>query len=223
MNAAKLSAVWAVLVTAVVLMLVLERQRNRTLQEQNMALRGQPSETFNKSGQADAVGDGSGESTSSAPPERALSLGKEVERLRRENVELGQLLVRQAAAKSNSLSAAAFEPSSTWSDVGNASPEAAASTFAWAITAGDERRLLDVGIFSEQNSNEASGARIVEVLRPLFSQVEASRLVFSDNTSPGEVTFWFQSRLRGGKTLVSPMVVKQVGDGWKVTMVSDAP
>jgi len=54
------------------------------------------------------------------------------------------------------------------------------------------------------------------MFQPLISEIEASRLVFTENTTPDEVTLWFQNHFNDGHTLFSPLTLKHVGDQWKV-------
>ncbi len=136
--------------------------------------------------------------------------------LRRQNQELAKLLVEREPP------AADFEPSSSWADSGSGTPEAAAATFAWAIKAGNKDRLAQVLMWEADPSNTNLTALVEDLsggLRPLMSEVEASRLVFKDNPAPDEVTFWFQSRFKDGQTLVSPLKLKRSGDQWKVEVV----
>jgi hypothetical protein len=56
-------------------------------------------------------------------------------------------------------------------------------------------------------------------LQPLFSQIESSRLVFTENTTPDEVTLWFQSQFNDGHTLFSPVTLKRAGGQWKVVVI----
>lgn len=60
---------------------------------------------------------------------------------------------------------------------------------------------------------------VSKLFLPLMSEIESSRLVFTENPAPDEVTFWYQSRFKDGHTMVSPISVKQIGGQWKVKLI----
>jgi hypothetical protein len=116
-----------------------------------------------------------------------------------------------------------FEPSSSWADSGNATPEAAAGTFAWAIKTGNKEKLAEITIIESGPANANQAALVEEIskgLQPLMSEIEGSRLIFTDNAVPDEVTCWFQSQFKDGHTMVSPLTLKHVGNTWKVKLIS---
>jgi hypothetical protein len=114
-----------------------------------------------------------------------------------------------------------FEPSTAWADAGNATPEAAAETFSWAIRTGNKDKLTDVVMF-ESDPADTNSAAVVEAmakaLEPLMSEIEKSKLILTENPAPDEVTFWFQSQFKDGHTMVSPLTLKHVGGNWKVKL-----
>jgi RNA polymerase sigma factor (sigma-70 family) len=146
-----------------------------------------------------------------------MRLRGQVGLLRQQNQGLAKLLAdRQAGTP-----AAEFEPSSSWTDSGNATPDAAANTFAWAIRAGDKEKLAQV--LSDPGQLGTNATAFVEDvskgLQPLMAGIEASRLILTDNSAPDQVTFWYQSRFKDGLTLVSPLTLQLVGSSWKVRLL----
>jgi hypothetical protein len=105
--------------------------------------------------------------------------------------------------------------------VGNATPESAVETFSWAIKTGNVDKLAEVLIQPENAAGSAAGsaAEVVKGLEPFLAQIEASRLLVADSPTPDETTYWFQNRLKGGETIISPLTLNRVGNQWKVKLV----
>lgn len=146
-----------------------------------------------------------------------LRLRGDVGLLRRENEALGKLLAQQQKTSGE------FTPSAAWTDAGNATPEAAATTFAWAIKEGNKEKLAEVLMFMQDQTNATSAGFVADIAKgflPLMSEIESSRLVFTENPAPDEMTFWYQSRFKDGHTMMSPLTVKQIGGQWKVKMIA---
>jgi RNA polymerase sigma factor (sigma-70 family) len=154
----------------------------------------------------------------SQPSHELLRLRGEVGLLRQQNQGLAQLL----AQRQQTTSAADFQPSSSWTDSGNATPEAAADTFAWAIKTGRTDKLADVLVFEtdQTNTNRLPTAEIVSKdFQSLMSEIDASRLLLTDDSVPDQVTFWYQSRFKDGHTLVSPLTLQRVDSSWRVKLI----
>jgi len=153
------------------------------------------------------------------PSSELLRLRGEVGMLRQQNQELAKRLVDQQQPT------ASFEPSSAWADAGNATPEAAVGTFAWAIKVGNKDKLAEVVVFEPEQANTNLVALVEETskgFQVLLSGIEASRLVFKDNPAPDEVTLWFQDRFADGHTSLGPLTVKRFGEHWRVKFVVGA-
>lgn len=153
---------------------------------------------------------------SDAPSLELLRLRGEVGLLRNQNQEIAKLLQSRQQTQQE------FEPSASWADSGNSTPEAAAGTFAWAIKSGNQSRLADVLALENDPGNTnatPSATDIFQVLQPLISEIDSSRVIATDTSVPDEVTYWFQNRFKDGNSLVSPLTVKRVGNAWKVKMI----
>jgi len=147
-----------------------------------------------------------------------LRLRSAVSLLRQQNQGLAQLL----SDKQQATSGADFQPSSAWTDSGNATPEAAAGTFAWAIKTGNADKLAEVLVFEagQANTNQAPTVEdVAKDFQSLMSEIDASRLVLTDRSAPDQVTFWYQSRFKDGHTLVSPLTLQHVGNSWRVKLI----
>jgi hypothetical protein len=154
------------------------------------------------------------------PAKELLQLRGEVGVLRRQNQELARMLLGKEESPSTTGEDKGFEPSASWADAGNATAESAAETFCWAILTGNSARLAEVLIQPEDSNKDATVfvSEVSQVLEPLLSQIEASRFLVADTVAPDEKTYWFQNRLKGGETLISPLTLKRVGDQWKVKL-----
>ena len=155
---------------------------------------------------------------SGEPSRELLRLRNAVTLLRQQNQGLAQLL----SEKQQGASAADFQPSSSWADSGNLTPEAAADTFAWAIKHGNKDRLAEVLVFETDpaNTNPVPGIEdVAKDFQSLMSEIDSSRLLLTDKSAPDQVTFWYQSKFKDGHTMVSPLTLQQVGTGWKVKLV----
>jgi hypothetical protein len=150
-----------------------------------------------------------------------LRLRGEIGVLRQQNQELARLLSGRQPATSSSGQASEFEPSAAWADVGNATPESAAETFSWAIKTGNVDKLAEVLAQPENPAGNAAAslAEVAQGLKPFLAQIEASRLLVADSPTPDETTYWFQNRLTGGETIISPLTLNRVGNRWKVKLV----
>ena len=151
-----------------------------------------------------------------APSRELLRLHGEIGVLRQQNHELSRLLAQRAVPAE----AEGVQPSTAWADSGTATPEAAANTFAWAAMTGNTNRLADVLIVPEEvgiNIDEFMGAMSL-ILHPAIAKIKGSRLVFTETSTHGEVTYLFQNQLADGNTEMSPLTVKQVDGNWKVKL-----
>ncbi|HWI56434.1 MAG TPA: hypothetical protein VNZ22_04360, partial [Bacillota bacterium] len=154
---------------------------------------------------------------SSEPSQELLRLRGEVGLLRRQNQALAKLLSERQQATS----ATDFVPSSSWTDSGNATPEAAVNTFAWAMKTGNKDKLAEVLVGADPAATNAVALidEVAKGLQPLMSAIDASRLLVTDTNTPDQVTLWFQSRFKDGQTLVSPLTLQRAGSTWKVRLV----
>jgi hypothetical protein len=124
------------------------------------------------------------------------------------------------AQKTASNSAERFEPNTSWVDSGTATPEAAASTFAWAVKTGNTNRLAELLVVpGEAGTNTEELIRAMSlILYPAVAKIKASRLISTDTSADGEVTCLFQNQLAGANTEMSPLTLKQVDSNWKVKL-----
>ena len=154
------------------------------------------------------------------PSKELLRLRGEVGVLRQQNQGLARMLLSKQEATSAPGEDRGFEPSAAWADAGNATPESAAQTFCWAIKAGNVNRLAEVLMQPDHTDKDPSTlvSELSTGLEPLLSQIEASRFLAADNTAADETTLWFQNRLKGGETLISPLALKRVDNEWKVKL-----
>lgn len=152
------------------------------------------------------------------PSRELLRLRGQVGLLRQQSQGLAKLL----SDRQQTASAADFEPSSSWADSGNATPQAAATTFAWAVKTGNRDKLAEVLVFetSQSDTNRAPAVYdLTKDFQPFMSEIDASRLILTDDDTADQVTFWYQSRFKDGHTLVSPLTLQRVGSSWKVRLV----
>ncbi len=198
--------------------LVIQHNHQVTLREENQALRQQVEQLAqltaeNKRLSNLVVRSSPARPLPVEPSSELLKLRGEVGMLRQQNQELAKRLVDQQQPM------ASFEPSSAWADAGNATPEAAVGTFAWAVKVGNKDKLAEVVIFEPEQANTNLVALVEELCKGfqvLLSGIEATRLVFKDNSAPDEVTLWFQDRFADGHTSLGPLTVKRFGEHWKV-------
>ncbi len=202
--------------------LLIQHQARVRLREENESLHQQVAQLAQLTAENERLssllaGANQPKSSPSEPSRELLRLRGEVSLLRRQNQELAKRLMDTQRTPSPT----DFEPNASWADAGNATPEAAADTFAWAIKTGNKDRLAEVVMRPDQAETSPSAFvdQVSEGLQPLMSEIEGSRLVFTDNTAPDEVTFWYQSRLKDGNTLMSPLTVQRVGGAWRVKLV----
>jgi RNA polymerase sigma factor (sigma-70 family) len=208
----------ALVVAGATTALVVQHQTQTKLREENQSLRQHSMQLETTNERLTKLVAHSG--PSEPPSNELLRLRGEVGVLQQQNQELARLLLGRQKTAPALIQTGDFEPSTAWADAGNATPEAAAKTFSWAIRAGNQDKLAEVVIGPEPGDSNAA-AFIEEVckgLQPLMSEVEKSKLILTENPAPDEVTFWFQSQLNGGKTMVSPLTLKRVGGNWKVKL-----
>jgi RNA polymerase sigma factor (sigma-70 family) len=190
------------------------REENQSLRQHSMQL-----ETTNERLTKLVAHSGSSE----PPSNELLRLRGEAGVLRQQNQELARLLLGRQKTVPASSQTGDFEPSTAWVDAGNATPEAAAETFSWAIRAGNQDKLAEVVMFEPDPADTNSTAAVEamsNVLEPLMSEIEKSKLILTENPAPDEVTFWYQSQFKDGHTMVSPLTLKHVGNTWKVKLIS---
>jgi len=151
------------------------------------------------------------------PALELLRLRGQVGLLQNQNQELAKLLLERQPATA----AADFVPSTAWADDGDATPEAAAGTFAWAIKSGNKDRLAAILWSPDDPGTNAPGLvdLVAKDFQSLMSEIEDSKLVLTDQTAPDAVTLWYQSRFKDGHTLVSPITLQRVGNNWKLKLV----
>ena len=209
----------ALIVAGAATALVIQHQAQTTLRSENETLRRQTVQFEAENGRLTKLADRPG--PSEPPSNELLRLRGQVGVMQQQNQELARLLLGRQNTTPASSQTGDFEPSTAWTDAGNATPEAAARTFSWAIKTGNKDKLAEVVTF-ESDPADTNSATVVEVmsklLEPLMSEIEKSKLILTENPAPDEVTFWFQSQLKGGKTLVSPLTLKRVGGNWKVKL-----
>jgi len=198
---------------------VIQHRAQVKLRAENQSLRQQVEQLTQLTAENERLSNGVAESKHDAPPQSGpprelLRLRGEVGSLRRQNQELAKLLGDQSQPT------ASFEPSSSWADAGNATPETAAGTFAWAIKVKNMDKLADLVMFGgNQADTNVAMFDLSKYLQPWMSEIESSRLLFKDNPTPDEVILWYQSKFNDGHTLVSPLTLTRSGDQWKVKIV----
>jgi RNA polymerase sigma factor (sigma-70 family) len=208
---------------AVATPLTIQHNAQVKLRSENRALRQQVDDLAQLTTENERRSNLAAQSTQSAAPpgepsRELLRLRGQVGLLRQQNQGLAKLL----ADRQQTTSAPDFEPSSSWTDSGTATPEAAAGTFAWAIKTGNKDKLAEVLVFETAQAAMNRAPTVEEVSRDfqaLMSEIEASRLVLTDDTTADQVTFWYQSRFKDGHTMVSPLTLQRVGGSWKVRLV----
>ena len=205
-----------IIVAGIATPLVIQHRAQVKLREESQSLRQQVDQLAPLGAENERLSKLLAEARQSKPPasqptRELLRLRGEVGRLRQQNQDLAKLVTDRQQTLAPLL------PSSAWADAGSATPEAAAGTFAWAVKEGNKDRLAEVLMLKadQTNANEAVDV-ISKMFQPLISEIEASRLVFTENTTPDEVTLWFQNQFNDGHTLFSPLTLKHVGDQWKV-------
>ena len=211
----------ALVVAGATTALVVQHQAQTKLREENQSLRRHTALLETENGRLTKLADRP--VLSEPPSEELLRLRGQVGVMQRQNQELAKLLLSGQKTISTPTQNNDFEPSSSWADSGNATPEAAAGTFAWAIKTGNKEKLAEITIIESGPANANQAALVEEIskgLQPLMSEIEGSRLIFTDNAVPDEVTFWFQSQFKDGHTMVSPLTLKHVGNTWKVKLIS---
>lgn len=211
----------AIIAAGVATPLVIQHKAQVRLRAENQSLREQMDRLAQPTAENERLSNLVVRATPPAPApggvsSEVLRLRGDVGLLRRENEELGRLLAQQQKT------AVDFIPSTAWADSGTGTPEAAAGTFAWAIKEGNKDKLAEVLTFMQDQTNANTAGFVEDVTKlflPLMSEIESSRLVFTENPAPDEVTFWYQSRFKDGHTMVSPISVKQVDGQWKVKLI----
>jgi RNA polymerase sigma factor (sigma-70 family) len=217
MTKLQLTFIGAIVVAGVVTPLVIQHQTAVRLRQENSGLLLQLNErdrvaTENERRLAEANRQ---QSPVDASPE-LLRLRGEVGVLRQQKQELSRLLAQKTATSHTD----AFEPSASWRDSGMATPEAAANTFAWAARTGNTSRLSEVLIVPPGvgTNNEEFLVAMSLILHPAVAKIEGSRVVSTDNSVEGEITYLFQNQLVDGNTEMSPLTLKQVDGNWKVEL-----
>jgi RNA polymerase sigma factor (sigma-70 family) len=220
MTKLQLTLVGAVVIAGVTTPLVMQHQSAARLRQENTALRQQLDERDTVATENEQLkkllAEADRRQPLVAPSRELLRLRGEIGVLRQQNQELSRLLAQRAAPAE----AEGFEPSTAWADSGTATPEAAANTFAWAAMTRNTNRLADVLIVPEEagtNIEEFLGAMSL-ILHPAVAKIKGSRLVFTETSTNGEVTYLFQNQLADGNTEMSPLTLKQVDGNWKVKL-----
>jgi RNA polymerase sigma factor (sigma-70 family) len=211
----------AIIAAGVATPLVMQYRAQVKLREENQLLRQQMAQLAPLSAENERLSKLIAEARQSKPPpsqpsRELLRLRGELGRLRQQNQDLAKLVADRQPAP------AVFQPSSAWADAGSATPEAAAGTFAWAIKSGNKDKLAEVMMLEADPASTNAAAFVDDIskgFQPLFSAIESSRLVFTENPAPDEETLWFQSQFNDGHTLFSPLTLKRVGDQWKVKFI----
>jgi len=222
MTKLKLSLIGAVVAAGVATPLVVQHQSQARLREENLALRQQVDEQSRLAAEnkrlTALLEEANRLEPAPEPSRELLRLRSEISLLRQQNQELARILARSQSAAPKQ--AGDYEPSTSWTDSGSATPEAAAGTFAWAAKTGNTNKLAEILIVPEEvgtNTEEFLGAMSM-ILQPAVSKIKGARLVSMDKPAPDEVTFVFENVLADGNTQLSPLTLKQVGGNWKVKL-----
>lgn len=220
MTKLQLSIIGAIVVAGVATPLAIQHQTAARLRKVNSALQQQVAARdilASENGQLKKLLTEANRRQPPADPSRELlRLRGEIGVLRQQNQELSRLL----AQKTFPSQADDFQPNTAWRDAGTATPEAAASTFAWAVMSGNTNRLAEVLIIPEEvgtNAGEFLGAMSL-ILHPAVSKIKGSRVVSTEASTAGEVTYLFQNQLADGNTEMSPLTLKQMDGNWKVKL-----
>lgn len=220
MTKLQLSFIGAVVVAGIATPLVMQHQSAARLRQENAVLRQQTDEKNKLAMENEQLKGLLAEANRPQPPadpsREVLQRRGEIGALRQQNQELSRLLAQKTAPNQ----AERFEPSTSWTDSGTATPEAAANTFAWAAMTGNTNRLAEVLIVPEEvgtNTEEFLGAMSL-ILHPAVAKIKGSRLVSTDTSVAGEVTYLFQNQLVDDNTEMSPLTLKQVDGNWKVKL-----
>ena len=225
MTKLKLTLIGAVAVAGIATPLVLQHQSQVRLRADNQLLRQQVGQMENLAAENKRLADLAAQAGQTQPPpiepsRELLRLRGEIGVLRQQNQELARLLLDRQKSGATPGEVGNFEPSSSWTDEGIATPEAAAGTFAWAVKTWNTNKLADVLLLPEEAGTNT--AEIVMglaiILQPGLAQIKASRLVSVDRTVPDEVTFLFQNQLSNGDVQSGPLALKRVGTDWKVKL-----
>jgi hypothetical protein len=207
--------------------LMIQHSAEATLRAENQSLRRQVDQLAQLTAENERLSNLVAQSKQPVPPSgepsrELLRLRGAVSLLRQQNQGLAKLL----SDREQTASPAEFQPSSAWVDSGNATPEAAAATFAWAIKTGNKDKLAEV-LASEPGQANTNLAPVVEDItkdfQPLMAAIDASRLILTDDSQPDQVTYWYQSRFKDGHTVVSPITLQRVGDSWRVKLIVGGP
>ena len=220
MTKLKLSLLGAVVAAGVATPLVIQHQSGIKLRQENLVLQqqvdeqsGLAAENKRLTGLLEAA---NRLQAAPKPSSELLRLRGQIGVLQQQNQELSRQLAQRTAPNQ----ADGFEPSTSWTDSGTATPEAAANTFAWAVKTENTNRLAEVLIVPEEvgtNAAEFLGAMSL-ILQPALAQIKASRLVSTDKPAPEEVTYLFQNQLADGSTQMSSLTLKQIDGNWKVKL-----
>ena len=163
----------ALVVAGATTALVVQHQTQIKLREENQSLRKHSMQLETTNERLTKLVAHSG--PSEPPSNELLRLRGEVGVLQQQNQELARLLLGRQKTAPASSQTGNFEPSTAWADAGNATPEAAAETFSWAIRTGNKDKLADVVMF-ESDPADTNSAAVVEamskVLEPLMSKLK---------------------------------------------------
>ena len=220
MTKLQLGLIGAVVVGGIATPLVIQHQTVARLRQENIALRQQVDERDKLAAENEQLKGMLAEANRPRPPadpsHDLLRLRGEIGLLQQQNQDLSRVLAQKTASNS----AERFEPNTSWVDSGTATPEAAASTFAWAVKTGNTNRLAELLVVpGEAGTNTEEFIRAMSlILYPAVAKIKASRLISTDTSADGEVTCLFQNQLAGANTEMSPLTLKQVDSNWKVKL-----
>jgi RNA polymerase sigma factor (sigma-70 family) len=220
MTTLKLSFIGAVVVAGIATPLAIQHRSANRLRDENSQLRQQLHEQdklATENEQLKVLNAEANRSQSPVDPSRELlRLRGEIGVLRNQNQELSRLLAQRTVLNQ----AEGFKPSTSWMDSGAATPEAAANTFAWAAMTGNTGGLSEVLVVPDEagtNTEKFLGAMSL-ILHPTVAKIKGSRVVSTDTSVDGEVTYLFQNQLVDGNTEMSTLTLQRFGSTWKVKL-----
>jgi hypothetical protein len=238
--------VGAVLVTGVGATLVLERQAQARLRNQNNALRQQVEQSAQLSEENQrltnllARSNANSSAAQNQLPE-LLRLRGEVGALRQQKGELDNLRAENRELRSRPSGQAARPltpaerwpnvirelPKESWTFAGYADPEAALQSLFWAGTSGDAQKILDsvVPEFAQEAKTEAGPKRLAAVTTQIGGNMgrwKNVRILEKQTPSDDEVHFVVNVVYNEGMDTIFKMKLKRIGSEWKYYGEADA-
>ena len=232
MTKLKLGIISAVVVAGVVTPLVIQRQAQAKLLEENQFLRQRVDQLAQLKAQNERLSSlvAQANSAQSLPKDQLSELMRlrgEVGILRRQTNELRMLRTahNEDPLTAASPSEAAAIPKESWVFVGYTTPETALQSVAWAMSKGDVKTFL--ASLSPETKNEyvqrfegKTESEIATLLSEEISQLPALRLDRKKASPEGEVAFVLYSEERDDGTTKARdeavMTFKKIGGEWKL-------